>query len=62
MIKKIFGMIKKIVLSVLFIFAYNKLAVSVGVIIPINVITTILVSLFGIPSIIMLVLFSLIYI
>lgn len=60
MFKKIFMVIKKIILAVLFIYAYNKLALPMNLIIPINVITVSLVVLCGIPSIIMLVLFSLI--
>lgn len=60
MFKKIFMVIKKIILAVLFIHAYNKLAIPMNLIIPINVMTVSLVVLCGIPSIIMLVLFSLI--
>ena len=47
-------------MAVLFIYAYNKFALPLNVIIPINVITVLLVSLCGIPSILMLVLFSLV--
>lgn len=60
MLKKIFGVIKRVVMAVLFIYAYNKFALPLNVIIPINVITVLLVSLCGIPSILMLVLFSLV--
>lgn len=60
MLKKIFGVIKRVVMAVLFIYAYNKFALPLNVIIPINMITVLLVSLCGIPSILMLVLFSLV--
>lgn len=59
MLKKIFNIIRKLVVAVLLIYAYNKLAVPLNVVIPINIITVLLVSLCGIPSILMLVLFSL---
>ena len=62
MIKKIFNILKKIILAVLFIYTYNKLTLPLNIIIPINVITVGLVSICGIPSILMLILFSLIYI
>ena len=60
MLKKIFNIIKKIIMAVLFIYAYNKLALPLNVIIPLNVITVCLVAICGIPSILMLVLFSLV--
>lgn len=60
MLKKVINIIKKIILSVLFIYAYNKLALPLNVIIPMNLITVILVAACGIPSILMLVLFSLV--
>ncbi len=60
MLKKLFDVVKRVVMAVLFIYAYNKLALPLNVIIPINIITVLLVSLCGIPSILMLVLFSLV--
>lgn len=59
-LEKIFNLLKKIIVSVLIIYAYNKLAIPLDVIIPMNVITIMLVAFCGIPSIIMLVLFSLV--
>ncbi|MCI6712882.1 MAG: pro-sigmaK processing inhibitor BofA family protein [Bacilli bacterium] len=59
MFKRIFVVLKKIVLSILFIYTYNKLTLPLDIVIPINVFSVSLVSLFGIPSIIMLILFSL---
>jgi len=59
MFKRIFVVLKKIVLSILFIYTYNKLTLPLDIVIPINIFSVSLVSLFGIPSIIMLILFSL---
>ena len=60
MLKKLFNIFKKVIMSVLFIYAYNKLTLPLNVVIPMNVITVCLVALCGIPSILMLVLFSLV--
>lgn len=60
MLKRIFLIIKKIILSVLLIYAYNKLALPLNVVIPINIVTVLMVFICGIPSILVLVLFSLI--
>ena len=59
MIKKIFNIIKKFIVAVLFIYAYNKMTLPLDIFIPMNMITILLVTFCGIPSIIMLVLFSL---
>ena len=60
MLKKVLDIIKKIILSVLLIYAYNKLALPLNVVIPINFVTVLMVFLCGIPSILVLVLFSLV--
>lgn len=57
MFKKIFKFIKKIILSIFLLYGYNFIAQSIGIIIPINIYTVLLLSLFGIPS-----LFALIFI
>ena len=62
MLKKLFNVIKKIIFSILFIYAYNKLALPLDVTISMNVVTVLLVALFGVPSILMLVLFSVLFI
>ena len=59
MLKRIFLIIKKIILSILLIYAYNKLALPLNVVIPINIVTVLMVFICGIPSILVLVLFSL---
>lgn len=60
MLKKILNIVKRIILSFLLIYTYNKLALPLDVVIPMNVITILLVFVCGIPSILMLVVFSLI--
>ena len=60
MLKKIFNLIKKFIVAVLLIYAYNKMALPLDLFIPMNLFTILLVTLFGIPSIIMLILFSLV--
>ncbi len=62
MFKKVYDLIKKIILAVLFIYAYNKLALPLNVFIPMNIFTVCLVALCGIPSILMLVLYSTLFI
>lgn len=57
MFKKIFKFIKKIILSIFLLYGYNFIAQSIGIIIPINIYTVLLLSLLGIPS-----LFALIFI
>lgn len=57
MLKEIINIVKKIILSVLLIYAYNKLALPLNVVIPINIITILLVYICGIPSILCLVIF-----
>ena len=51
--------IKKIILAVLFLYAFNKMAVSFDLFIPINVLTVLLVLYGGIPAIVMLAVFPL---
>ena len=60
MFKMLITVIKRIVMAFLFIYAYNKLALPLNYVIPINIVTIFLVSLCGIPSILMLVLFSMV--
>lgn len=62
MIKKVFLLIKKVILSVLLIYAFNKMSISMGLFIPMNFFTIFLVLFGGIPSIIMLALYSVLFI
>lgn len=57
MIKKIFMVLKKIIVAVLLIYAFNNMAVSLNLFIPMNIFTILLVTICGIPSIIMLVMY-----
>lgn len=57
MIKLLFSIIKKIVVSSLVIYAYDVMSFSLGVIIPINLINVLLVSFLGFPAMFGLVLF-----
>ena len=60
MLKIFWLIIKKVIMAVLFIYAYNKLALPLNIIIPINYFTVILVAFGGIPAILMMVMFSLV--
>lgn len=57
MLKKIFKFIKKIILSIFVLYGYNFISQSLGMIVPINIYTVLLLSIFGIPA-----LFALIFI
>lgn len=57
MLKKIFKFIKRIILSIFILYGYNLISQSLGMIVPINIYTVLLLSLFGIPA-----LFALIFI
>ena len=57
-IKKMFLFFKKIVVSALIIYAYNSLAPSTNLFIPINIFNIFLVSFFGIVAMFELIVFS----
>lgn len=56
--KKIMCFIKKVIIASIILFTYNRFAISFDAVIPINIITIILVSFFGIPVIISLIIFG----
>ncbi|MBE6159481.1 MAG: hypothetical protein E7157_00315 [Lactobacillales bacterium] len=56
MLKKIFNTIKKIILSSFLLYGYNLIAVSFGIIIPINIITVGILTILGYPSLFSLIL------
>lgn len=58
MIKKLFKVIKNVIMAAVLLYAYNRFAISFNAIIPINVISVGLVSLLGIPAMIGLILFN----
>jgi len=55
MLKRIFKILKKIIVSVFLLYGYNLIAAPLGFIIPINLITILLLSIFGIPALLSLV-------
>ena len=55
--KKILNFLKNILISPFLIYIYNLIANPLGLIIPINIVTIIVVGLLGIPGLITLVLF-----
>lgn len=60
MIKKIFNIVKRIVVSVFLIYGYNLIASPLNIIIPINFITVGLVTILGIPALLSLIVILLI--
>ena len=60
MIKKIFGVLRKIIMGALILYGYNLMALPLNVMIPINVITISVVGLLGLPSLIGLIVLFLI--
>lgn len=56
MLKKVFNTIKKIILSSFLLYGYNLIAVSFGIIIPINMITVGVLTILGYPSLFSLIL------
>ncbi len=60
MLKKLINLIKKFIFAVLLIYAYNKMTLPMDLFIPMNLFTILLVTFCGIPSLIMLILFSLV--
>ena len=57
MFKLIFKIIKKVIIGMLLLFGYNIFLSSLNIMIPINIITIIVASLFDVPGIIGLALF-----
>lgn len=61
MIIRFFRFLKKIVVAALLIYSFDVFAVSLNLSIPINFITILLVTIFEIPALICLILFSLVF-
>lgn len=57
MLKKLFNLLKRVVISAFVLYGYNLLVAPINLIIPINIITVSLLTIFGLPA-----LFSLIII
>ena len=58
MILRLFKLLKKVVIATLLIYSFDVFAVSLNLSIPINLITIFLVTLFDVPALMCLVLFS----
>lgn len=61
MIKKIGRIIKQVIMAFVLLYTYNRFAVSFNAVIPINFITIFIVSIFGIPVIVGLVIFNYVF-
>lgn len=61
MLKKLFKVMKKVVIAGLVIYTYNVLAVSINATIPINFVTLSLVTFLGIPSLVGLIVTMLVF-
>lgn len=55
MLKKIFKYIKRIILSIFILYGYNLISQSLGLMIPINIYTVALLTIFGIPALLALI-------
>lgn len=60
MLKLILKVIKRVIIGMVILFGYNTFLSSLNLIIPINIVTIVIASLFDVPGIIGLVLFLLI--
>lgn len=57
MLKFLFKIIKKVVIGMVILFGYNTFLSSLNLMIPINVITIVIASLFDVPGVVGLALF-----
>lgn len=48
--KKLFAVIKKIVLSAFILYGFNLIAAPLNIIVPINVITVLVIAILGMPG------------
>ena len=58
MVKKIFWIVKRFIFGILFIYAFNVIVFPIDAVVPINIFTILFVSIFGLPGIIGICLFS----
>lgn len=56
--KKVFEILKKVVLSFVILYSYNLIAVNFNMIIPINLFTVLIVAILGAPALLALILFK----
>lgn len=55
MLKKIFQILKKIVFSMFLIYGYNLIAVPIGILVPLNILTVLYVAICGVPALLSLI-------
>lgn len=55
MFKKILKIVTKIIISFFLIYGYNLIAVPIGIIIPLNIITVLFVAIFDLPALLSLI-------
>ena len=60
MLKRLYKFLKNIIVSFFILYGYNRLVPSPALI-PINLITVILITIFGIPALIILIIIKLIF-
>ena len=58
--KKIFEILKQVILSFIILYSYNLIAVNFNMMIPINVVTVLAVSFLRLPALIAIILFKII--
>lgn len=58
MLKKILLIFKKIIVGLLLLYAFNVIIFPINAVIPMNIFTIIIVSVFGLPGIVGICLFS----
>lgn len=58
--KNILEIIKKVILGFVILYSYNLIAVNFNMVIPINIITVLLITILGSPSLIALILLKMI--
>ncbi len=55
MLKKLFKIIKRVIISSFLLYGYNLLVQPIGLILPINIYTVGIISLLGVPSMLALI-------
>lgn len=55
MLKKLYNLLKRIVISAFALYGYNLIAAPTGLIVPINIITISILTILGLPSLIFLI-------
>ena len=61
MLKKIYILLKKVVISAFLLYGYNLIAAPLNLIIPINIVTVTLLTVFGFPALFSLIVVFIIF-